>query len=194
MSHRGNNNSSSSNGGDGSGNQLNFGFSPRTRYFGVQANPEFDKLRSRIDDRLFKIRHSLDINGNVRRLSVWDPPLNVGALVNAAAGAGSFGNLLQESDSMSLLVLGLGLVLPRQRFAYLLHKMFELCEELRRTAGSLLSTMEKKDGEAVQLLRSEQDTRLQRIMTEMKVSPKTEAERGLQHLGKTRRASAHRLK
>ncbi|KAJ5003538.1 hypothetical protein K4K48_011645 [Colletotrichum sp. SAR 10_66] len=179
MSHIGNNNSSSSNGGDGSGNQLNFGLFPRTQYFGFQANPEFGKLRSLIDDRLFKVRHSVDINGNVRRLSLWDPPLDVGALVSAATGAGSFGDLLQQSNSMSLLVSGLGQVLPRQRFTYLLHKTFELCEKLRRTAGSLLSTMEKKDGEALQLLRSEQDTRLQRIMTEMKVSQKTEAERGL---------------
>ncbi|KAI8249181.1 hypothetical protein K4K53_000267 [Colletotrichum sp. SAR 10_77] len=179
MSHIGNNNSSSSNGGDGSGNQLNSGFFPRTQYFGLQANPEFSKLRSLIDDRLFKVRHSVDINGNVRRLSLWDPPLDVGALVSAATGAGSFGDLLQQSNSMSLLVSGLGQVLPRQRFTYLLHKAFELCEKLRRTAGSLLSTMEKKDGEALQLLRSEQDTRLQRIMTEMKVSQKTEAERGL---------------
>ncbi|KAI8182565.1 hypothetical protein K4K51_000881 [Colletotrichum sp. SAR 10_75] len=179
MSHIGNNNSSSSNGGDGSGNQLNSGLFPRTQYFGFQANPEFGKLRSLIDDRLFKVRHSVDINGNVRRLSLWDPPLDVGALVSAATGAGSFGDLLQQSNSMSLLVSGLGQVLPRQRFTYLLHKTFELCEKLRRTAGSLLSTMEKKDGEALQLLRSEQDTRLQRIMTEMKVSQKTEAERRL---------------
>ncbi|KAJ3958815.1 hypothetical protein N0V92_004594 [Colletotrichum tropicale] len=187
------------------GNQLNSEFFPRTRYFGLQANPEFGKLRSLIDDRLFKIRHSFDINGNVRRLGLWDPPLDVGALVNAAAGAGSFDNLLQrsdtrataerhQSDSMSLLVSGLAQVRPRQRFTYLLHKTFELCEELRRPAVSLLSTMEKKDGEPLQLLRSEQDTRLQRIMTEMKVSQKIEAERGLEHLGKARRASAHRLK
>ncbi|KAF3799112.1 hypothetical protein GCG54_00015292 [Colletotrichum gloeosporioides] len=147
MSHRGNNNSSSSNGSDGSGNQLNSGFFPPTPYFGVQANPEFGKLRSLIDDRLFKIRHSLDINGSIRRLSLWGPPLDVGGLVNAAAGVGSFGNLLQQSDSLLLLVSGLG-----------------------------------------------QDARLQRIMTEMKVSHKIEAERGLEQLGMARRAAAHRLK
>ncbi|KAM0190353.1 hypothetical protein ACHAPI_009475 [Fusarium lateritium] len=153
MAQKGNNNNSS-------GNQLNTGFLARTRYFGVQAYPEFGKLRSLIDDRLFKIRHSLDIDGNFRRLSLWDPSLDVGALLKAVAGAGSFGKLLQQSDSMPLLVSGLGQVLPQQRFMYLLHKTFELCEELRRTTGSLLSAMEKKEGEALQLLRGEQDASL----------------------------------
>jgi len=51
----------------------------------VPANPAPTALRALIDDRLYKIRHCQDIDGNVRTVSLWEPLLDPGALVAAVA-------------------------------------------------------------------------------------------------------------
>ncbi|KAK4161606.1 hypothetical protein QBC43DRAFT_357472 [Cladorrhinum sp. PSN259] len=170
---------------DPGGNNLQ-GF-PRSRYFGVQSNQAFSDLRALIDDRLFKIRNSLDINGNLRTLSLWDPPLNVGDLVNAAAAASA------TKTDMALIISGFPSALPRTRFLYLIQKALELCAELKGTSSLLLSAMEKRDAESLVLLRSSHDTGMQRILKEMKLLQKAEAERGLEQLFETRKSALHRL-
>lgn len=158
---------------------------PRSRYFGVQANQSFVDLRKLIDDRLFKIRNSLDINGNPRTLSLWDPPLEVGNLVNAAA--------VGTPTDMALIASGFAPILPRMRFMYLMQKAFDLCGELKQTSSALLSAIEKKDAEALQLMRANQETGMQRILKEMKLMQKLEAEKGLEQLNESRKAAMHRL-
>ncbi|KAM7187809.1 hypothetical protein V8F33_011024 [Rhypophila sp. PSN 637] len=158
---------------------------PRSRYFGVQANQSFLDLRKLVDDRLFKIRNSLDINGNPRTLSLWDPPLDVGNLVNAAA--------VGTPTDMALIASGFSPILPRARFTYLMQKAFELCGELKQISSSLLSAIEKKDAEALQLMRANQETGMQRILKEMKLMQKLEAEKGLEQLDESRKAAMYRL-
>lgn len=166
---------------------------PRTRYFGIQANKDFTKLRGLIDDRLYKIRNSLDINGNPRTLSLWDPPLNPMDLVRAVAATGGNVQAALQGDTGVLTPAVNGRVLPRKRFTLLLTKAFELCAELKASSASLLAAIEKKDGEALSVLRSRQDTALQRIMHEMKTHQKAEAELGLGQLEQQRRSAVHRL-
>ncbi|KAK5988291.1 Toxin subunit YenA2-like protein [Cladobotryum mycophilum] len=156
-----------------------------TPYFCTQANPEFLALRHKIDDRLFKIRNSLDINGNPRTLSLWDPPLNVGNLVAAAASS-------TRSD-IALIISGFPKVMPKQKFTYLLKKSYELCEELKETSAKLLSIIEKEDREALQLLHSSHETGMQRIVLEIKLEQKREAEKGLEQLEETRKSAIMRL-
>ena len=50
-----------------------FGFAT-THYFGIPDNPQLASLRALIDDRLYKIRHCQDINGNAISLALWDSP------------------------------------------------------------------------------------------------------------------------
>ncbi|KAL7937838.1 hypothetical protein V8C35DRAFT_293772 [Trichoderma chlorosporum] len=157
-----------------------------TRYFGVQANPDFMELRSKIDKRLYQIRNSLDINGNPRTLSLWDPPVDVGALVTAFASG-------SKSDIASV-ISGIPKVMPRQRFMYLIQKAYELCSELKSTSATLLSAIEKRDAEALQLLHSNQDTGMQRILMEIKLKQKSEAQAGLDQLLESRRSAVVRFK
>lgn len=159
---------------------------PLTRYFGVQANPEFMALRGRINDRLFKIRNSLDLNGNPRTLSLWDPPVDIKEVV-AAAASGSKGN-------MALVLSGFSAVMPRQRFMYLIQKAYELCTELKQASAALLAAVEKKDGEVLQQMRSNHETGMQGILMEMKLQQKDEAKKGLEHLKEVRKAAVHRFK
>jgi hypothetical protein len=165
----------------------------QTTYFGIQANKDFVKLRERIDDRLFKIRNSLDINGNPRILSIWDPPINPNDLVKAIATAGGNTDAALRGDTGLVTPTYDCKVLPRKRFAYLLSRAFDLCSELKASSSSLLAAIEKKDGEALQMLRAKQDMGLQRIMSEMKIHQKKEAELGLEQLEQSRGSHVHRL-
>ena len=83
-----------------------------TQYFCVPFNPELATLRSTIDDRLYKIRHCLDINGNPVKLSHWDASLGPGSTL--AAGGLSSSQLTHLNDTDSLL--------PNYRFVNLLQK------------------------------------------------------------------------
>ncbi|EHK24835.1 uncharacterized protein TRIVIDRAFT_61595 [Trichoderma virens Gv29-8] len=169
--------------GNGSGALQSFLLTP---YFGVQANPEFMELRSKIDKRLYQIRNSLDINGNPRTLSLYDPPVDVGDLVTAFASG-------SQSDIASV-ISGFPKVMPRQRFMYLIQKAYELCSELKTTSATLLSAIEKGDVEALQLLHSNQDTGMQRILMEIKLKQKAEAQAGLDQLIESRRSAVVRFK
>jgi len=165
----------------------------QTTYFGIQANGDFIKLRELIDDRLFKIRNSLDINGNPRTLSIWDPPINPNDLIKAVAAAGGNAGAVLRGDTGLMTPTYDCKVLPRKRFAYLLSRAMELCSELKASSANLLAAIEKKDGEALQMLRAKQDSGLQRIIAEMKTHQKKEAELGLEQLEQSRRTHVHRL-
>src|SRR6185503_10467173 len=54
-------------------------------YFCVGENPDFSAYWDRADDRLYKIRHCMNIQGVVRQLALFEPPINPMALVRAAA-------------------------------------------------------------------------------------------------------------
>ncbi|KAI1293914.1 hypothetical protein F5Y03DRAFT_411206 [Xylaria venustula] len=166
---------------------------PQTTYFGIQANADFVKLRGLIDDRLFKIRNSLDINGNPRIISIWDPPINPSSLVKAVAAAGENAGAVLRGDTGLIMPTYDCQVLPRKRFTYLLSRALELCVELKASTANLLAAIEKKDGESLQMIRARQDSSLQRIIIEMKTHQKKEAELGLDQLEHSRRSHVHRL-
>ena len=62
-----------------------FGFIT-TFYFCILDNPQLRALPDTIDDRMYKVRNYMDIDSNIRSLSLWEPPLDVGQLVAAVAG------------------------------------------------------------------------------------------------------------
>ncbi|EPS35312.1 hypothetical protein H072_11353 [Dactylellina haptotyla CBS 200.50] len=157
----------------------------RTDYFGIAVNPQILALKGTIDDRLFKARNGLDINGHVRTLALYDPPLDPGQLINAIrSGAGINGALMQD---------GVG-PMPNYRFLWLLQKAYEMCSELKASLDALLSLKEKKDVEALSLLRSRQDMKVQELTAAIKQSSRDECVKSLEVLQDTRNAHVHRLK
>ncbi|KAL6818252.1 hypothetical protein GGI42DRAFT_359397 [Trichoderma sp. SZMC 28013] len=112
----------------------------RSPYFPVPANPQMVALRDLIDDRFFKIRNSLDINGNFRHLQLFEPPLDPGQLVRSMATGGM-------ASVVANALIG---PMPNVRFALLLQKAFEIIKE-------------KKDAEALSALRSRQDLAMQNV-------------------------------
>src|SRR5205085_3879007 len=63
-------------------------------YFAIPANDKLLAYWDTVADRLFKIRHSMNIRGVVRQLPLFDPPLDPALLVKAAAAGVDIGSIL----------------------------------------------------------------------------------------------------
>jgi len=159
-----------------------FGFAT-TLYFCIPDNPQLRALRDTIDDRLFKIRHCQDIEGVFRKLPLFEPPIEPGLLVQAAAQGLSLASVLNELNSP----------MPNYRFTYLLQKALELCGELKGLSNSFLSIREKGDAEALAQLRARHDSSIQTLMMEMKKLQLDEAGKALDALQQSRKAPVYRL-
>jgi len=164
------------------------GASPASSLFGVVPTlyfciPPNDKLLSywdTVEDRLYKIRHCMNIEGVVRPLALFDPPLDPGMLVKAAAAGIDIGSI----------VSGLNAPPSPVRAAFLLQKAIELAGEVRALGGTLLSALEKRDGEKLALLRQKHEIQMQRLAQDVRFLQWKQAQQATVGLLKTR-ASAH---
>ncbi len=87
-------------------------FNAINAYFCVSENDQFTAYWSRVEDRLYKIRHCQNITGVVRQLALFEPPINPADLVRAAAA----GNVPLSAVS------GLMAEVPHYRFDYMLER------------------------------------------------------------------------
>lgn len=154
-----------------------------TKYFCIGANPQIKALGDTIDDRLFKIRHSMDINGVVRRLALFEPPLDPGILIKAVAGGLNPSSVINDLDSP----------MPNYRFYYLLQKALELCSELRQLGNSFLASKEKGDGERLASLRAKQESIVNATIKDLKTLQLSEASKSLEALQESRRGPVTRM-
>lgn len=141
-------------------------------YFCVPRNPEIRDLRTQIDDRLFKIRHSQDINGVTRKLALWEPPIDPGVFVRAAAAGLSLSSVMNSISGP----------MPNYRFQYLLRGALELVQELKSLAGAFLSAKEKMDSEAYQRIRAGHESTINGMVLDMKKLSRDEANRAIGNL------------
>ena len=76
----------------------------RSLYFCIPQNDQLLAYWDTVADRLFKIRHCMNIEGVVRQLALFDPPIDPGALVRAVAAgldiAGIVNNLNQPVSTI----------------------------------------------------------------------------------------------
>jgi hypothetical protein len=159
-----------------------FGFSTGL-YFGIPDNPQLRALRDLIDDRLFKIRHCQDIQGTTRQLPLFEPPIEPGLLVQAAAQGLSISSVLADLNSP----------MPNYRFAYQLQKAFELCAELKSLGAASLSAKEKRDAEALTRLRASHETSINNLVMQVRTQQLDEATNTLAALEESRKAPVYRL-
>ena len=108
-----------------------------------------------VADRLYKIRHCMNIEGVVRQLALFEPPIEPGALVKAVAAGLDIGAALADLNAP----------LPLYRFNVLLQKANEVCNDVKQLGSALLSALEKKDGEALSLLRQVQEIKVLESVT-----------------------------
>lgn len=122
-------------------------------YFCVPRNDKLLSYWDTVADRLFKIRNSLNFQGIFRQLALFEPPIDPAMLARAAAAG----------LDVSAIINGLNQPLPLVRFQLLAQKATEICQEVKSLGNSLLSAMEKEDGEAMTILRAKHE----RVILEM---------------------------
>lgn len=158
-------------------------------YFYIPENRDFINYWNRVEDRLFKIRNSLNIDGVKQALPLFQPPINPMALVQAAAGGGGFAAALADFN----------VPVPHYRFSFMLAKARELTSRLTQFGSTLLSTLEKRDSEELSLLRQNQERQIMELTLDIKKDSLRNAEESLKQLkaslksARTREQHYHRL-
>ncbi|HET8775638.1 MAG TPA: hypothetical protein VFP80_17695, partial [Thermoanaerobaculia bacterium] len=131
-------------------------------YFCIPPNDKLLGYWDLVADRLFKIRHCMNIEGRVRQLPLYEPPIDPMLLVRARAAGVDLSTALSDINAP----------LPAYRFTFMVQKATELCNDVRAFGSALLGVLEKKDAEAlgalrstheIAMLESARDVRLQQI-------------------------------
>lgn len=133
-------------------------FNDLNSYFYIPENSELTEYWDRVDDRLYKIRHGMNIKGEVRPLALFEPPVDVRQLILAAAGGGGSLSLMNRLDVQ----------IPNYRFPLLIEKAKSLTSGVMQLGSALLAALEKKDAEALALLRASQEKTLLNMTTFIK--------------------------
>ena len=144
-------------------------------YFCMPPNEKLLSYWDTVADRLFKIRHCMNIEGIVRELPLFQPPIDPALLVKAAAGI-----------DISSAINDLFAPLPHYRFVFTIQRAQELCQELKSLGSTLLSVLEKKDAEALALLRTNQEIKLLEANREIKAQQIKEAKHAKEALDESK--------
>ena len=153
-------------------------------YFCIPQNDKMLEYWDRIADRLFKIRHCQNIDGIERSLALFAPPIDPGMLVRAAAAG----------LDISSILAGINAPTPYYRFNVLSQKATELAQEVRGLGNSLLQALEKKDAEAMSLLRSELELKILNAVKDLKKLQINEAKEQIEILKRTKKVTEERYK
>jgi hypothetical protein len=135
-------------------------------YFCIPRNEKLLAYWDTIDDRLFKIRHCMNIEGVVQSLPLFEPPIDPGLLVRAAAAG----------VSVSSALAGQNAPLPIYRFERVLAKAKELTQEVKSLGASLQAALEKRDAEQLAVLRQTQETQLAQAILDVRQEQINDAE------------------
>ncbi|MFE9328204.1 toxin [Nocardia sp. NPDC052278] len=158
---------------------LGFG---RALYFCIPRNEKLLGYWDTVEDRLSKIRNCMNIHGVVRSLALFDPPLDPGMLVKAAAGG---------IDTASI-IAGLNQPIGPMRAQLLLQQAQELCAEVKSLGQALLSAIEKREGEQLTLLRQGHELRVQELTQGIRFLQWKQAEEATESLLRTRASALER--
>ena len=145
-------------------------------YFCIPQNEKLAAYYDTIADRLYKIRHCMNIDGVVRSLSLFEPPIDPAALVKAVAGG----------LSLSAALAGLNAPLPSYRFSTLIMRAKELVNDVQSLGAALLAALEKRDAEALSLLRQSQEIKVAEAVQTVRELQINELEESLEALKKSK--------
>lgn len=143
-------------------------------YFAIPSNEQLLSYWDTVDDRLFKLRNGMNIEGVVRSLPLYEPPIDPAMLVRAAAAGLDIGSVLDD----------LAAPLPNYRFSVMVGRAQALANSLKSLGGALLSALEKRDGEALAVLRAEQEVKLQTLVSEVRARQVEDAKVAVEALHK----------
>lgn len=148
----------------------------RTLYFCIPPNDKLLGLWDTVADRLYKIRHCMNIEGFVRPLALFEPPIDPGLLVKAAAAGIDIGSIAGGTNQPAGPV----------RSVLLIQKALELCAEVRAFGSALLAAIEKQDGERLALLRQEHELGILQMSRDVRFLQWKQAEEATEGLLRSR--------
>ncbi|MBD1930311.1 MULTISPECIES: toxin [Cyanophyceae] len=155
----------------------------RTLYFCIPHNDKLLGYWDTVADRLFKIRHCMNIEGIVRQLALFDPPIDPGMLVKAAAAGIDIGSIVN----------GLNQPASPVRAILFIQKALELCSEVRSLGGALLAAIEKGEGERLALLRQSHEIKIQQMQQDVRFLQWKQAQEATKSLLTSRATALERL-
>ncbi|KAJ9412648.1 hypothetical protein QL093DRAFT_2032169 [Fusarium oxysporum] len=147
---------------------------PTMLYFCVPNNPKLLGYWDTVADRLFKIRNCMNLQGIVRELALFQPPLDPAMLVRAAASG------VDLSSAMS----DMNVPLSQYRYPTLAAKATELVAHVKELGRNFLDALEKRDQNAMSLLQTQNDLDLLDKVTAVKESAVDDAKYGYEILDK----------
>jgi hypothetical protein len=154
----------------------------QTAYFQIPRNEKLDSYWDTVADRLFKIRNSMNIDGIKRQLALFEPPIDPALLVRAAAAGLNLSSVLGQLNAP----------MPLYRFNTWMQKAVELCNEVKSFGSALLSALEKKDAEALQLLRQSHEIKMLELARNVRLKQIEEAEQNIVALERSRAIAEER--
>ena len=157
-------------------------FNDLNTYFCAPENEQFIAYWERVEDRLYKIRHSLSIEGIRRQLALFQPAINLAQLVRAVAGGRTPLSVVSQLNA----------TVPHYRFDYMLERAKNITSTLIQLGSSLLSALEKKDAEELALLRSSHERSILEMITTTKEKQIEEAEETLASLEESKKSAEER--
>ena len=119
-------------------------------YFGIPLNDQLLGYWDLVADRLFKIRHCMNIEGVVQELPLYEPPIDPALLVRAAAMGLDLGSVLSDVQAPA----------PFYRYSVLQQKAVDFAQGVTGLGGAILAALEKRDAEALSRLRAGQESAL----------------------------------
>lgn len=152
-------------------------------YFGIPKNDKLLGYWDTVEDRLNKVRSCMNIDGVARALVLFEPPIDPAFAVKAKAAGLDLGTVLTDS----LVTLG------HYRFSYLLPKAIELVQEVKSLGNQLVSALEKKDSEALSVLRAKHEPAMLQLIKQVKEIQIEEAKTALEGINKTKAITDYRL-
>jgi hypothetical protein len=152
------------------------GGTPLMPFFCIPGNDKLLGYWDTVADRLFKIRHCMNIEGVVRSLPTFEPPIDPGLLVKATAAGVDITSALSD----------INVPLPHYRFTIMLQKASELCNDVKALGAALLAALEKRDAEALALMRSTHEMKVLNAVRTVKEKQVEEAKEAREALEKSK--------
>jgi hypothetical protein len=151
-------------------------------YFCIPQNRKLLGYWDTVADRLFKIRNCLNMSGVVRELPLQAPPIDPGLLVSAVAHGVDLKTVLSDLNTPA----------PLYRFAVVYQKAVDFCNDVKAFGASLLAALEKRDAEALALMRAGQEANLLNLVKEVRTQQLLEAQAAKGALERTAEVVTHR--
>lgn len=154
-------------------------------YFCIGENKKFMEYWDTVEDRLFKIRHSMNIYGESRMLSLYESPLNPMDLIKAFASSDGRGSSSKVFTSTSVKI-------PEYRFSYILNQAKNVTSTLVQLGNLLLNALEKKDVEQLTLLKQTQEQHILNLTIRIKEAQLSQAKTNLKALSENLKNAQNR--